>query len=92
MRALPRKTLTTALSQLFHPFGRPTGGRPADITTTVREQMTDRTPRAVREHTHTTVVRHALAQRAGIPYEVEVRVCTVCRRVVDERPLHRAAA
>jgi hypothetical protein len=54
--------------------------------------MNDRAPRLVREHTHTTVVRHALAQRAGIPYEVELRVCTVCRRVVDERPLHRAAA
>jgi hypothetical protein len=54
--------------------------------------MNDRAPRLVREHTHTTVVRHALEQRAGIPYEVELRVCTVCRRVVDERPLHRAAA
>jgi hypothetical protein len=64
----------------------------ADITSTVREQMDDRAPRAVGEHTHTTVFRHTLEQRAGIPYEVELRVCTVCRRVVDERPLHRAAA
>jgi hypothetical protein len=54
--------------------------------------MSDRAPRPLREHTHTTVVRHTLEQRAGIPYEVEVRVCTVCRRVLDERPLHRAAA
>jgi hypothetical protein len=54
--------------------------------------MNDRSPRPVREHTHTTVVRHALVQRAGIPYELELRVCTVCRRVVDERRLQRAAA
>jgi hypothetical protein len=54
--------------------------------------MSDRASRPVREHTHTTVVRHTLAQRAGIPYEVEIRVCTVCRRVVGERVVHRAAA
>jgi hypothetical protein len=49
-------------------------------------------PRVSREHTHTAVTRHALRQRAGIPYEVERLVCTACRRVLDERPLRRAAA
>ena len=49
-------------------------------------------PRLRRVHTHTLVVVHALHQQAGIPYEVERTVCSSCRRVVDERPLRRAAA
>jgi NMD protein affecting ribosome stability and mRNA decay len=49
------------------------------------------TKRAV-PHRHTTVTRHALKQRAGVPYEVERRICTRCERVVEERPLRRAAA
>jgi hypothetical protein len=48
--------------------------------------------RAHRIHRHTAVVTHALRQRAGIPYEVERKVCTACSRVLDERPLKRAAA
>jgi hypothetical protein len=43
-------------------------------------------------HRHTAVVQHALRQRAGIPYEVERKVCTACARILDERPLKRAAA
>jgi NMD protein affecting ribosome stability and mRNA decay len=38
------------------------------------------------------VTRHALRQRSGIPYEIERQVCSSCRRVLDERPLRRAAA
>jgi len=44
------------------------------------------------DHRHTAVVTHALRQRAGVPYEVERRVCSACRRVLDERPVKRAAA
>jgi hypothetical protein len=43
-------------------------------------------------HKHVAVVKHQLRQRAGIPYEVETTVCSACARVLDERPLKRAAA
>jgi NMD protein affecting ribosome stability and mRNA decay len=43
-------------------------------------------------HVHRAVVVHALRQRAGIPYEVERKVCAGCARILDERPLRRAAA
>jgi len=45
-----------------------------------------------RRHRHTAVVTHALRQRAGIPYEVERKICSACEQVLDERPLKRAAA
>lgn len=48
-------------------------------------------PRSPR-HKHTIVTLHALRQRSGIPYEVERHVCSSCRRVLEERPLRRAAA
>jgi NMD protein affecting ribosome stability and mRNA decay len=43
-------------------------------------------------HEHKTVIAHALRQHAGIPYEVEQRVCSDCQRVLDERTVRRAAA
>ena len=43
-------------------------------------------------HTHKIVVLHALRQRAGVPYEVEQKLCAECRRVLEERRLRRAAA
>jgi NMD protein affecting ribosome stability and mRNA decay len=43
-------------------------------------------------HRHTAVTTHLLRQRAGVPYEVERKICSSCRRVIDERPLRRAAA
>jgi NMD protein affecting ribosome stability and mRNA decay len=43
-------------------------------------------------HQHRAVVAHALRQLAGIPYEVEQKVCPDCRAVLDERTLRRAAA
>jgi hypothetical protein len=43
-------------------------------------------------HTHNTKVVHVLLQRAGIPYEMEQQICTSCRRVLDEKPVRRAAA
>jgi hypothetical protein len=53
---------------------------------------TNTDPKVRRLHRHTAVVAHALRQRAGIPYEVEQRVCSGCRRVLDERTVRRAAA
>lgn len=43
-------------------------------------------------HRHHEVTTHVIRQRAGVPYEVEQRVCTECRQVLDERQLRRAAA
>jgi hypothetical protein len=43
-------------------------------------------------HEHHAVTAHALRQHAGIPYEVEQKVCTDCRTVLDERTVRRAAA
>ena len=45
-----------------------------------------------RLHLHTDVRTFVLLQRLGVPYEVERTVCSECRRVLDERPLKRAAA
>ena len=50
------------------------------------------TKRAAHLHEHKAVVAHALRQHAGIPYEVEQKVCTDCQRVLDERTVRRAAA
>ena len=43
-------------------------------------------------HRHRTVVAHALRQQSGIPYEVEQKVCSDCRTILDERTVRRAAA
>lgn len=43
-------------------------------------------------HEHTAVKKHALGQHSGVPYELERTVCTQCLRVLDERPVRRAAA
>ena len=43
-------------------------------------------------HRHTKVTTYALRQREGIPYEVERVRCTQCKRLLEERPLRRAAA
>jgi hypothetical protein len=44
------------------------------------------------EHQHTVAVVHVVLQKAGIPYEIEQQICTACLRVLDERPVKRAAA
>jgi hypothetical protein len=46
----------------------------------------------VKSHRHTAVTTYVLRQRAGVPYEVERKVCSSCQRVIDERLLRRAAA
>jgi hypothetical protein len=48
--------------------------------------------RRTRSHRHHEVVTHVIRQRAGVPYEVEQRVCSECRTVLSERQLRRAAA
>jgi hypothetical protein len=50
------------------------------------------TPKPPTSHRHEAVTLHVLAQRRGIPYEVEQKVCSACSRILDERPLKRAAA
>jgi hypothetical protein len=45
-----------------------------------------------RHHRHRGVTTYALGQRGGVPYQVERVVCAMCGRVLDERPLKRAAA
>jgi NMD protein affecting ribosome stability and mRNA decay len=48
--------------------------------------------RRSRTHRHHEVTTHVIRQRAGVPYEVEQRVCRDCRTVIAERALRRAAA
>jgi len=48
--------------------------------------------RKTRSHRHQEVTTHVVRQRAGVPYEVEQRVCTECQTVLAERALRRAAA
>jgi hypothetical protein len=43
-------------------------------------------------HRHREITAHVIRQRAGVPYEVEQRVCAECRQVLAERALRRAAA
>jgi hypothetical protein len=43
-------------------------------------------------HRHDRVTTVIVEQRAGIPYELERTACSVCRQVLSERPLRRAAA
>ncbi|HWG55382.1 MAG TPA: hypothetical protein VNT58_02540 [Gaiellaceae bacterium] len=55
--------------------------------------MTDNLQQRARQlHRHKTVLTHLLRQQAGIPYEVEQKVCSDCQRVLAERTLRRAAA
>jgi RNase P subunit RPR2 len=44
------------------------------------------------KHRHHAVSVRVVAQREGIPYELERTVCRECSRVLSERPLRRAAA
>jgi hypothetical protein len=53
--------------------------------------MTNNTPKTA-GHRHSAVVTHLLRQRSGVPYEVELKTCKSCHRVLDERTVRRAAA
>ena len=43
-------------------------------------------------HEHVAKRVHVVLQRAGVPYEMEQQVGTDCSRVLDEKPVKRAAA
>jgi hypothetical protein len=43
-------------------------------------------------HRHARVTTRFVGQRSGIPYELERTTCSVCKRVLEEKPLRRAAA
>ena len=45
-----------------------------------------------KSHEHVAKRVHVLLQRAGVPYEIEQQVCADCRRILDEKPVRRAAA
>lgn len=50
-------------------------------------------PRVPRlRHRHARVTTVFVGQRGGIPYELERTSCSVCKRVLAERPLRRTAA
>jgi hypothetical protein len=66
----------------------PTTRLAAERLTTVRDtEMT-----LMRKHKHTAVTVHALRQRHGVPYHVERKVCSDCKRLLDEKFIKRAAA
>ena len=46
----------------------------------------------LKRHKHNAVTIHAIRQRAGVPYQVERKVCSRCRRLLAEKPIKRAAA
>lgn len=54
--------------------------------------MTNVVAHSKRPHRHHGVRTYVLLQRLGVPYEIERTVCSDCRRVLDERPVRRAAA
>ncbi len=43
-------------------------------------------------HKHVAERVHVILSRSGVPYEGERMVCKGCHRVLDERPVRRAAA
>ncbi len=43
-------------------------------------------------HRHKAVTTFVLRQRDGVPYEVERVECKDCHRLLEERPVRRAAA
>jgi NMD protein affecting ribosome stability and mRNA decay len=52
--------------------------------------MSAQHPTQIHEHVAKRV--HVLLQRAGVPYEIEQQVCADCSRILDEKPVKRAAA
>jgi hypothetical protein len=45
-----------------------------------------------RPHKHKAVTVHAIRQHAGVPYHVERKICSDCRRLLGEKTIKRAAA
>ena len=66
---------------------------PSESPVTLKtRKMNQVIPNLKRLHRHTGVRTYVLLQRLGVPYEVERTICSECRRVLDERPVKRAAA
>ena len=63
----------------------------SETSSTVREAMRLHQHTSPK-HQHKAVTLHEIRQRSGVPYEIERKVCESCRRVLDEKPLRRAAA
>jgi hypothetical protein len=60
------------------------------VPITLGVQMT--TIKPLDEHRHEPVTVRVIVLRAGVPYETEQQVCATCLRVLDEKPVKRAAA
>ena len=72
--------------QDFHPFE----AHDNRSESYIENEMSAQHPVTVHEHVAKRV--HVLLQRSGVPYEMERQVCTACSRVLDEKPVKRAAA
>jgi hypothetical protein len=46
----------------------------------------------LKRHKHNAITVHAIRQRAGVPYHVERKVCSSCRKQLEEKTIKRAAA
>jgi len=44
------------------------------------------------KHEHVPATVHVVVLKSGVPYEIEQQVCTSCARILDEKPVRRAAA
>lgn len=75
----------TTIPRDRHNFETATTGPRASL-----EEMNKMSP--VQSHRHTEVTTYVLRQKAGVPFEVERKVCSSCRQVLTEKPLRRAAA
>ena len=72
--------------QGFHPFEAHDDRYPSYSESEMTAQ------RATKIHEHVAKRVLVLLQRAGVPYEMEQQVCSSCSRVLDEKPVKRAAA
>jgi NMD protein affecting ribosome stability and mRNA decay len=54
--------------------------------------MTTRNSNLATIHEHVAKRVYVLSQKAGVPYETEQQVCQACARILDEKPVRRAAA
>ena len=64
----------------------------ADPTRTIEANDGRASPTTRHIHEHVAKRVHVLLQKAGVPYEIEQQVCQACARVLDEKPVKRAAA
>ena len=87
--ALQARTPVTTSTQLVHRFESCSSRSAPNVKGEMAASNISK--RAGQLHEHKAVIAHALRQHAGIPYEVEQKVCTDCRTVLDERTVRAAA-